>query len=309
MTALLLLLPSISATATTSSLLSAGRWVKVHTDTTSVYRLPHSLLREWGFDNPDNIVIAGYGSVERAHSLDTAPDDLPVLPVYRDDDAIYFYAEGDTRLTLNTIPGGGYTPFDAHYNYYSKGSYYFIGQRAGFSSPDMETSDITPADDSTAVTTHYALSHHVYRENHPSTHGLLSYSHNIGAASPRTIGFDIPGQCGNGFLYYSYIWWHDNATPQSVGVNFSDAVSSTSGTPDRLTRNSTILHRLYTHKEQSRVNLSFAGEADRFSVTFSNPSDLFGVFALSNHTFIYERASHTSAEPYTLHIPNASAAR
>ena len=59
MTALLLLLPSISATATTSSLLSAGRWVKVHTDTTSVYRLPHSLLREWGFDNPDNIVIAG----------------------------------------------------------------------------------------------------------------------------------------------------------------------------------------------------------------------------------------------------------
>lgn len=309
MTTLLLLLPSISAAAaaTTSSLLSAGRWVKVHTDTTSVYRLPHSLLREWGFDNPDNIVIAGYGSVERAHSLDTAPDDLPVLPVYRDDDAIYFYAEGDTRLTLNTTPGGGYTPFDAHYNYYSKGSYYFIGQRAGFSSPDMETSDITPADNSTAVTTHYALSHHVYRENHSSPHGLLSYSHNIGSASPRTIGFDIPGQCGQGFLYYSYIWWHDNATPQSVGVNFSDAVSSTSGTPDRLTRNSTILHRLYTHKEQSRVNLSFAGEADRFSVTFSNPSDLFGVFALSNHTFIYERASHTSAEPYTLYIPNASA--
>lgn len=305
---MLFLLSSISPAAA-SPLLSAGRWVKIHTDTTSVYRLPHSLLHEWGFDNPDNIVIAGYGSVERAHSLDTAPNDLPVLPVYRDNDAIYFYAEGDTRLSLTTTPGGGYTPFDAHYNYYSKGSYYFIGERPGLSSPDMETSDITPTDNSSAVTTHYALSHHVYRENHPSTHGLLSYSHNIGAATPRTIGFDIPGQCGLGFLYYSYIWWHDNTTPQSIGINFSDAVSSTSGTPDRLTRNSTILHRLYTHKEQSRVNLKFAGNADKFSVTFSNPSDLFGVFALSNHTFVYERASHTTAEPYTLHLPNAPAGR
>ena len=109
MTALLLLLPSISATATTSSLLSAGRWVKVHTDTTSVYRLPHSLLREWGFDNPDNIVIAGYGSVERAHSLDTAPDDLPVLPVYRDATP-YTSMPRATRALLSTPFPGADTP-------------------------------------------------------------------------------------------------------------------------------------------------------------------------------------------------------
>ena len=304
LTAIIFLLPP-PPSAAASSLLSAGRWIKVHTDTTSVYRLPYTLLHEWGFDYPDKIVIAGYGSVERAHSLDSAPDDLPVLPVYRDNDAIYFYAEGDIRLDFNNTPGSGSIPFDTHYNYYSKGSCYFIGERTGISSPDMETSDLAPDVNSTAINTHYAVSHHVYRENHPSTHGLLSYSRNITTDSPLTVTFDIPRHCGLGFLYYSYIWRHDNAIPQSIAVNFSQAVTSVYGTPDRHTQNSTILHRLYTHKEQSSFTLNFADEADRFSATFSNPSGLFSVFALSNCTFACERVSHILSEPYTLHLPHA----
>ena len=96
---------SLTAAESSSSLLSQGRWIKVHVDTTSVFRLSHDTLREWGFTNPDKVIVAGYGSVERAHTLDTAPDDLPILPVYHDKDAIYFYGEGDTRVTLTSVPG------------------------------------------------------------------------------------------------------------------------------------------------------------------------------------------------------------
>ncbi|MDE5733552.1 MAG: hypothetical protein K2H83_00235, partial [Duncaniella sp.] len=75
-----------------SSVLSEGRWLKVRVDTTGVYRLSHKTLAEWGFADPSKVSVAGYGSVERAHSLDTGPDDLPLIPVMRGGDAIYFYA-------------------------------------------------------------------------------------------------------------------------------------------------------------------------------------------------------------------------
>ena len=76
MTLVMPLLANASA-AVDESLLSKGRWVKVHVDSTGVYRLPVDLLSEWGFSDPSRITVAGYGSVERAHTLDTAPSGLP----------------------------------------------------------------------------------------------------------------------------------------------------------------------------------------------------------------------------------------
>jgi len=266
------------------------------------------MLRGWGFSDPDKIIVAGYGSVERAHSLDTAPDDLPVLPVYRDKDAIYFYAEGDMRLTLSSAPGANTgTPFTAHYNYYSTGSYYFIGERSGLASPDMESPVSETNGNTAAVDTHYSLDHHVYRENHPTAHGLLSYSRDIQSTSPRTVEFDITDQTGPGALYYSYIWQHGNDTPQAIDVKFSDDVTSSDGSPDKLTQNSTISHRLYNHKENAHFALNFTDNAKRFSAIFSNPSGLFSVLALSNHTLAYKRLNRATATPSTLYLPDLPA--
>lgn len=286
------------------SLLSQGRWIKVHADTTAVYRIPNTLLAEWGFSDPENIIIGGYGSVERAHTLNTAPDDIPILPVYRDKEAIYFYAEGDMRLTLTHAPDTySSTPFITHYNYYSAGSCYFIGERPELASPAIEDSHINATANATEIDTHYSPSHRVYRENHPSTHGLLSYSNHINASSPRTIDFDITDQAGSGSLYYSYIWRHAQDSPQSIGVRFSDNVVNVGGSADRLSQNSTISHRLYSHKEQARFLLDFPEDAKNFSVSFSNPADLFSTLALSNHTFIYKRLNRISLRPSTLYFP------
>lgn len=288
------------------SLLSEGRWIKVHTDTTSVYRIPHTQLRDWGFTDPDKVIVAGYGSVERVHSLDTAPDDVPVLPVYRDRDAIYFYAEGDTRISLTSTPGmGSSAPFDEHHNHYSQGSYYFIGERAGVTSPDMVTGSADTEAVRTSIDTHYAVDHHVYRESHPSLHGLRSYSRNIGAASPRTVGFDISDQAGSGALYYSYIWHHGQSTSQSIGLGFSNEIQSSTGTPDRHYRNDSDEHVMYRPKENARAVLTFADGADRFSATVSNPNGAFDALALSRHTLFYKRHNVAEAAPYTLYLISA----
>ena len=87
-----------------SSVLASGQWVKVHIDSTSVYRIDYHTLREWGFTEPEKVRVFGYGSVEQAHLLDTAPDDLPPVAVHHSGDALYFYGEGDDRTTPSFCP-------------------------------------------------------------------------------------------------------------------------------------------------------------------------------------------------------------
>ncbi len=306
---LALLSPTIthasSAPTDGSSILSQGRWIKVHVDTTSVYRITYSQLSEWGFENPDNIIVAGYGSVERAHTLDTAPDDLSVLPIFRAADGIYFYGEGDSRLTLNSVPTTStIAPFSAHYNYYSSGSYYFIGERAGISSPEIST--INPDKEPTSYTdTHYAMSHRLYRESHPYVHSMMSHSRAITPGDARSIDFDVSGNTGSATLYYSYIWAHGNTSSQSIGVNFSRDVTSANVSSDRLARNSSNEHILFSVKHNGRSILNLAQGADRFAATFHNNDGKFTQLALFNSTLIYQRTNSISAPQQTLHFPNS----
>lgn len=286
-----------------ASLLSEGRWVKVHVDSTSVYRIPYTLLKEWEFDRPDKIIVAGYGSVERAHSLDTAPDDLPVLPVSREKDGIYFFAEGDRRITID--PWSYSTQLDTHYNYYSAGSYYFIGERDGMSSPDIT---VTPDGDTdaNALDTHTAVSYTVFRETHPAKHGLLSFSDNITGTAPRTVGYDVTGHEGSATLFSTYAWLHSSPSAQCIGIDFSPEVIKAQNSADRLTKN-VKEHVLFSVRENSRSALTLDSECDRFSATFSNPSGVFTTLALTSTTLVYTRANRIGSRPIMMHFKSLPA--
>lgn len=131
-----------AATFATSSGLATGRWAKVRVDHTGIYRISHHDLEAWGFADPAAVSIAGYGSVERANTLDSAPDDLPAIPVWRAGDAIYFYAEGPDRI-LSAARGD--SPVE-HRNLYSRSSYYFITDGNGVRSPEISTLQYTASD-------------------------------------------------------------------------------------------------------------------------------------------------------------------
>ncbi len=81
-----------STVASHAPSLAEGTWIKVRAGKEGIQRLSHKRLGEWGITDTDNIVVAGFGSVEMAHTLATAPDHLPVVPVIRGDDSVYFYA-------------------------------------------------------------------------------------------------------------------------------------------------------------------------------------------------------------------------
>ena len=302
--ALLSPIGTLGAQTPGASLLSQGRWIKIHVDTTSVHRIPYTLLKEWGFDNPDNVIIAGYGSVERAHTLNTAPDMLPVLPVSRAEDGIYFYAEGDTRVSLRADQSS--VPFAKHYNYYSSGSCYFIGERAGMSSPEVPSIADSGNDDNQTIDSHISLTHTLYREAHPAPHGLLAFSHDITAGSPRTSVYDVTGHDGSARLYYTYGWLHSGSTSQSISIAFSPDVTAADISNDKLVNN-VKSHVLFSVKENSLSTLKLNGNADRFSVTFSNPGGAFSSLALVSTTLIYNRDNRLDSRPMTMHFPASAA--
>lgn len=281
--------PVHASAVTDGSLLATGHWVKIHVDSTGVYRLPFDLLAEWGFSDPSRITVAGYGSVERAHTLDTAPDGLPVLPVMRTEDAIYFFGEGDQRV----IPSSSdQQPSEIHYNHYSRGSCYFIGETAGKSSPDMTVS--SPVEQiSSRIPTHTSITHRVYRDERPARRGLASCSRNIETGSPLTATFDTDGHEGSASLYYSYMWVHDRPSAQSINVTFSGDVNTFNVTPDRLFSNASASHLLYSLKQNSSATLRIDGQASAVTASFNNPGS-FSTLALASTTYIYKRRNSVS---------------
>jgi hypothetical protein len=73
-----------------NSVLAEGTWVKIQVDSTGVYKLSHNDLQKMGFPDPGKVSVFGYGGwiLDENFSLNTYIDDLPQIPVYRDNDAI-----------------------------------------------------------------------------------------------------------------------------------------------------------------------------------------------------------------------------
>lgn len=105
------------------SILSQGKWVKIATTERGVHRIDAATLQSWGFSDPTKVSLYGqngYMLPETFSANDT--DDLQAIPVYHEDDALYFYASGSTQW--NRVSGSSY--WTHVNNYYSNISYYFL---------------------------------------------------------------------------------------------------------------------------------------------------------------------------------------
>ena len=108
----------------TDSKLSAGRWVRVHVDTTDIYEIDYSQLRAWGFSDPAKVNVYGCGAIRTTDQHFTAdyPDDLrQTASLHTADGRLIFYGEGDVRATLGSDETAVFER-----NYYDTGAYYFL---------------------------------------------------------------------------------------------------------------------------------------------------------------------------------------
>lgn len=282
----------------TTSALAEGRWVKMRVDSTGVYRLSAATLRTLGFDRPEDVKVAGYGSVERAHTLDTGADDLPAVPVMRVGDDIYFFAEGPDRLTDR---GSMSQPVE-HRNYYSRSSYYFITDRDDFPSPEVRepVPDDYVSDDEEeeeeeeepdTVTTHIVTLRHRFFEYHPYSAGAFTFSHDIkGPSGDVTVAWDTPDATNTPMmLSYAYI-----GLPSETSGTVSPMWKVTGGTATQVSvkgiRGTSSDKTIYVPSDQQRLSLSGAA-GHRVTFTLSDPADEFDMLALDHATLRYEAAN------------------
>ncbi len=110
------------------SVLASGMWKKIRVASEGVYALTESTLRGWGFSNPANVKLFGYGGriVPEAFTFsghEALVDDLEEVPLRRTSDGrLLFFAEGTVRLTWSA----SLSKWVHEQNPYSAYSYYFL---------------------------------------------------------------------------------------------------------------------------------------------------------------------------------------
>lgn len=283
-----------------SSVLASGQWVKVHIDSTSVYRIDYHTLREWGFTEPEKVRVFGYGSVEQAHLLDTAPDDLPPVAVHHSGDALYFYGEGDDRTTPSTT-----SALTSYRNFYSRGSNYFLTA----SLPGTVIADVPETEQGTPSSTHISIDRRLPEDLNIHSASVFFFSHDL-ASRPEGLSytFRAPDFVENGYLAYRYAYLHGEDDAQHISVEFSGDVTPVSFTPTTHRRN-VVDNRLYSLASLKKIPVLSASETP-FSVRFSIPSEChFDRLALSEIYWMYSRQNLFRGPVMDLHFLPSSTSK
>lgn len=110
-----------------SSVLSAGKWVKIRVANEGIYELTREKLAELGFTDMSKVRLYGYGGLIQEENFKfnergQVEDDLNEVPLYRRDHSVLFFAEGTIRWTWDSY----YSKWQHRNNNYSRYSYYFL---------------------------------------------------------------------------------------------------------------------------------------------------------------------------------------
>lgn len=105
------------------SALAQGRWVKVSVDHSDLYFISNQQLRQWGFTNPANVRVYGYGGRQQPQALTKKHmlDDLPMVQQIVTDKGITFYGAGPEQ-PANSASGA----YELAPSIYTTKGYYFL---------------------------------------------------------------------------------------------------------------------------------------------------------------------------------------
>ncbi|GAO28183.1 hypothetical protein JCM15548_247 [Geofilum rubicundum JCM 15548] len=147
-----------SANYTDQSVLSSGQWTKIAISQTGIYKIPYSTLQSWGFSQPSNVSVFGYGGqmVPRENAA-SRHDDLPQVGVWHHNNAVYFYGHGPASWHWNADK----SLFLHQIHIWSNQAYYFITDSQG------STNNIEPLETVTQEATQnvYQYDFRAYHEN------------------------------------------------------------------------------------------------------------------------------------------------
>ena len=114
-----------------TSVLSAGKWMKLKVKNKGIYKITYDQLKGWGYPNPENVCLYGNGGyMLPVMNRDLNADDLLAYPVWKgkdnaNKDCLFFYVTGNIQLIYNLESG----TLSHQQNYYSTETYFYISDQ------------------------------------------------------------------------------------------------------------------------------------------------------------------------------------
>lgn len=115
----------------TNSVLNSGKWVKIKTKDRGIYKVTYDQIKQWGFTNPDQVVLYGTGGyMLPTLNRELRFDDLATYPVLKGKDStgkdcLFFYSTGNVSFSQNLETG----LFAHQQNYYSTETYFYLSDQ------------------------------------------------------------------------------------------------------------------------------------------------------------------------------------
>jgi hypothetical protein len=218
----------------TSSALSSGFWVQIKVTENAVYKITYEDLKNYGFSNPANVKLYGYGGwilSEKFSDTSLYIDDLPEVSVYVNKgsdgvfgagDYILFYGRGAVKWAYSTTNGGVFEHENNPYSTY--GSYFLKEDAAGFkemtTQPSAGTGSVT-----LSVFDDYAV-HELEKVTISNTGRELFGEGFVGSSSTQNFSFSTAGiTADEGKIKLSFAAAPKTTTPVTLAVGGQTVVS------------------------------------------------------------------------------------
>lgn len=217
--AIIFCMPAFSAPAeryASSSVLASGKWMKINISTPGLQTLTRQTLKNFGFSNPKEVYVYGYGGRMISEVLsDSHPDDLPAVPVVRKDDgSITFYAVGFISTTSSSSSEMAY---DHTINPYGETSYYFISDVP----PKRETEslDLSNTEGMPSVSSSTCQIVHEKDILNCASSGRNYLGEDFKTTKSQNFSFDLPDNAGGGAAIRIQFGANTSGAPSSFIVS------------------------------------------------------------------------------------------
>ncbi len=292
-----LLLATISLTAsaydasyyTTSSKLSTGRWAKIKVTTTGMQQITHEQLKDWGFNNPEDVSIFGYGgNILTSEFSDSYVDDLPAQPVYRCDDKIIFYGESDVRI----YNADSVTMTSISRNTCATAGYYFVTDAYPGASKTPERKG-TPSSNNESLNYHYNTQFIEKEVFNPAKAGAQYFGTDFKQEPEQTFVFEAPytyeADKSSYRGYINYRWIARMSSQRQKLIYTTDYDTSAFNNPN-ISAPST--NEFYKSKEGFISIVLRNNGNNKYTTTVSEPSVGYEYAAIDYMSFVYVRQNN-----------------
>lgn len=283
-----------------SSRLASGRWVKIAVGASGMHLLSDQELRQWGFANPANVKVYGYGAMRLPERLDNNYlDDLPQTPSeYVAGRGIVFFGEGP--VTIGNTTSKYLRPVQ---NPFTTAGYYFLSEN------DEER--LVPQPDALSrptalqpATTFNELAYHESELYSPGNAGYMMVGEDFKYTRSQTFTINMPGIDTSSPVTMEASFVSKSLTAPAQIVYTLNGTTLPSGSGDRI--NQTNDSEKHGEEGLSRKEFSVTGPTAQIGVNYTCNSTV----SLANLNYIaltYKRHLDITSGALTFHATNSPA--